>query len=317
MEKIQIHDISKIASFELLAKQVVEGFITGLHRSPFHGFSVEFAEHRQYNKGESTRYIDWKLYARTEKLFTKRFEEETNLRCHIIIDASSSMYFPVVEDRISTAKNKITFSAYAAASLTELMRKQRDAFSLSIIHDSVQYMSPAKSSILHQRHLFTELEKLTDITNAKIQRKSNLSTLLHQLADQMHRRSLVVLFTDMFGNALNQNDIKKEQEDIFSALQHMKHNKHEVVLFHVNDKKLELDFDFDNKPYRYVDLETGNEIKLNPIELKEQYQKAVKGFFQDIKLMSAQYHIDFVEADINEGFEQVLWNYMVKRSKLY
>ena len=317
MDKIQIQDISKLASFEMLAKQVVEGFITGLHRSPFHGFSVEFAEHRQYNSGESTRFIDWKLYARTEKLFVKRFEEETNLRCHIIMDTSTSMFFPVKEDKISPAKNKATFSAFAAAALTELMRKQRDAFGLTTIDSEIHFHSPDKSSVLHQRHLFNELEKLTHEKSYTQKRNTSLSKLIHQLADMLHRRSLVVLFTDMFSNALNSEDLEKEKESLFSALQHLKHNRHEVILFHVHDSKLEQNFEFDNRPYRFVDLESGAEIKLNPLQFQEQYTEAMSKYIAEVKLKAAQYKIDFMEADINEGFEQILWNYLVKRSKLY
>lgn len=317
VDKIQIQDISKLASFEMLAKQVVEGFITGLHRSPFHGFSVEFAEHRQYNTGESTRHIDWKLYARTEKLFVKRYEEETNLRCHIIMDTSTSMFFPVKEDKISMAKNKATFSAFAAAALTELMRKQRDAFGLTTIDEKIHFHSPDKSSVLHQRHLFNELEKLTQPKLYTEQRATSLSKLIHQLADMLHRRSLVVIFSDMFTNALNSTDMETEKEALFSSLQHLKHNKHEVILFHVHDSKLEFEFEFDNRPYRFVDLESGHEIKLNPLQIKEQYQKAMDSYLSEIKLKAAQFKIDLMEADINEGFEQVLWNYLVKRSKLY
>lgn len=317
MDKIQIQDISKLASFEMLAKQVVEGFITGLHRSPFHGFSVEFAEHRQYNTGESTRHIDWKLYARTEKLFVKRYEEETNLRCHIIVDSSTSMFFPVKEDKVSMAKNKATFSAFAAAALTGLMRKQRDAFGLTTIDEEIHFHSPDKSSVLHQRHLFNELEKLTHEKAYQQKRISSLSKLIHQLADMLHRRSLVVIFSDMFSNALNSGEQEKDKEALFSSLQHLKHNKHEVVLFHVYDSKLEFDFDFDNRPYRFIDLESGSEIKLNPLQIKEQYQQAIKQYFDEIKLKAAQFNIELMEADINAGFEQVLWNYLVKRSKLF
>lgn len=317
MAKIEIQDISKLASFEMLAKQVVEGFITGLHRSPFHGFSVEFAEHRQYNSGESTRFIDWKLYAKTDKLFIKRFEEETNLRCHIVMDTSTSMFFPVKEDKVSMAKNKATFSAFAAAALTELMRKQRDAFGLTTIDEKIQFHSPDKSSVLHQRHLFNELEKLTHEKAYTEKRNTSLSKLIHQLADMLHRRSLVIIFSDMFSNALNDADIETEKEALFSSLQHLKHNKHEVILFHVHDSKLEREFDFDNRPYRFVDLESGSEIKLNPLQIKEQYQEAITKFIAELKLKSAQYKIEFMEADINEGFEQILWNYLIKRSKLY
>jgi uncharacterized protein (DUF58 family) len=317
LEKIDIQDVSKLASFEMLAKQVVEGFITGLHRSPFHGFSVEFAEHRQYNTGESTRHIDWKLYAKTDKLFVKRYEEETNLRCHIIMDTSTSMFFPVKDDKVSLVKNKATFSAYAAAALTELMRKQRDAFGLTTIDEKINFHSPDKSSVLHQRHLLNELEKLTSPKAYTQKKTTSLSKLIHQLAEMLHRRSLVIIFSDMFANALNAADIESEKELLFQSLQHLRHNKHEVILFHVHDAKLEHGFDFDNRPYRFIDLESGAEVKLNPLQIKEQYTQALTKYIAELKLKAAQYKIEFMEADINEGFEQILWNYLVKRAKLY
>jgi uncharacterized protein (DUF58 family) len=318
LEKIELQELSRYANFELLARQVVEGFITGLHRSPFHGFSVEFAEHRQYNTGESTRHIDWKLYARTEKLFIKRYEEETNLRCHLVVDGSSSMYFPVKGELDSPVRNKISFSALAAAALVELMKRQRDAFGLTIFSDKIDLHTPAKSNMMHQKLLFNSLEQLTDFNENKKLKKSATADMLHQVADMIHRRSLIVIFSDMFQNTLSADDGTEEANNrIFSALQHLKHNKHEVVLFHVVDKKYELDFDFENRPYRFIDLETNEELKLHPAEIKDAYTKALRSHEAGLRLKCAQYAIDFVEADINEGFHTVLWNFLVKRSKMY
>jgi uncharacterized protein (DUF58 family) len=307
---INQQELQQFSHLELLARQVVEGFITGLHKSPFHGFSVEFAEHRLYNTGESTRHIDWKLFARTEKLFVKRYEEETNLRCQIIIDNSSSMYFPFNETQRHEAKNKISFSVYAAAAIIELLKTQRDAVGLSLFADKLDIHTPARSSAVHHKLLYSELEKLLQPITADTKKQTSAITALHQIADAIHKRSLVVLFSDMFDSADN-------AEELFAALQHLKHNKHEVVLFHVTDKAKELDFEFENRPYNFIDLETGEQIKLHPNQVKENYLKSITDFKTNLKLHCAQYKIDFVEADINLGFKQVLLPYLLKRSALY
>jgi uncharacterized protein (DUF58 family) len=293
---------------ELLARQVVEGFITGLHKSPFHGFSVEFAEHRLYNKGEPTKHIDWKLFGRTDKLFVKRYEEETNLRCQLVIDDSSSMYYPLPEGKENPA-NKITFSIYCAAALMLLLKKQRDAVGLSIFGEQVEINTATKSSSLHHKLIFNELEKRLEQIPAAVQRKTMAVEALHEIAESIHKRSLVIIFSDMF-------DSRTNPEELFSALQHLRHNKHEVILFHVVDKQKELDFQFENRPYRFIDMESGEEIKLNPSEVKENYIHAMKQYKTELKLRCGQYHIDFVEADINEGFEQVLLPYLLKRTRL-
>lgn len=287
---------------------MVEGFITGLHKSPFHGFSVEFAEHRLYNKGESTKHIDWKLYGRTDKLFIKRFEEETNLRCQLVIDNSSSMYFPVME-RNDGKKNKITFSAYCAAALIELLKRQRDAVGMSLFSDKIDFFAPAKSSSLHQKMLYHELEKLIQPHAVDVHKKTSATEALHQIAETIHKRSLVIIFSDMM-------DSTADSEELFSALQHLKHKKHEVILFHVTDKQKELDFDFDNRPYRFIDMETGEEVKLHPNEIKDSYQASMADYKKQLMLKCAQYRIDFIEADINQGFDQVLMPYLVKRTKM-
>ncbi len=312
MSKIDIQHISKFSNFELLAKQVVEGFITGMHRSPFHGFSVEFAEHRLYNAGESTRHIDWKLYARTDKLFVKRYEEETNLRCHIVIDDSSSMYFPIKGDLPYEVSNKITFSAFAGATLMELMKRQRDAFGLTLFSEQMDVHTPAKSSVTHQKLLFNYLEKVMQYDADKKLKKSNTAEMLHLLAERIHRRSLVVIFSDMLQTA-NSTD---RLDQLFSALQHLKFNKHEVVVFNVVDKAKELDFNFENRPYEFVDMETGAVLKTHATKVKAAYLEQMTDYRKKLALKCAQYKIDMVDADINAGFNQILEAYLIKRQKM-
>jgi uncharacterized protein (DUF58 family) len=300
-------EIQRLGHLEFLAKQVVEGFITGLHKSPFHGFSVEFAEHRLYNTGESTRHIDWKLFGRSDKLFVKRYEEETNLRCQIIIDNSSSMHFP--EESKATPLNKINFSVHAAAAIAYMLRMQRDAVGISIFSDSIELNTPARSNSTHHKMLFAEMEKR--ITNPGIQTgmKTMGADALHEIAETIHKRSLVIIFSDMM-------DSSENSEEIFSALQHLRHNKHEVVLFHVTDKKTEEEFRFDNRPYNFVDVETGEQVKVHSNEIKDIYIKAMLEFKHELKLRCAQYRIDFIEADINAGYRNILLPYLLKREKM-
>lgn len=308
MELIDNRQVREFSNIELLAKQVVEGFIIGLHKSPFHGFSVEFAEHRLYNQGESTKNIDWKVFARTEKLFTKKYEEETNLRCQIVIDASSSMYFPEVNAKSENHTNKLRFSSLAASALMNLLQRQRDAFGLSIFDSEVRTQTHCKSSTSHYRLLLTFLDKL--INNPVMDKSTSAAQSLHQIADSIHRRSLVVIFSDMFEH------MEDGGQDLFNALQHLKHNNHEVILFHTVDKSKEIEFDFANRPYQFIDMETGEKIKLQSNQVKDQYIEHVTAFTESLKLKCMQYKIDFVEADINRGFAAVLNAYLVKRSKM-
>ena len=310
MNSINQQQLQKFSGLEFIARQVVEGFITGLHKSPFHGFSVEFAEHRLYNKGESIKHIDWKLYGRTDRLYVKRYEEETNLRCHIIIDDSSSMYFPVIDGNKQTGHNKITFSVHCAAALIELLKKQRDAVGISVFAEKLELHTPDRSSVVHHKMLYTELEKLIQVRKVDEKRKTFAVEALHQIAEAIHKRSLVIIFSDMLDNGAH-------SEQLFSALQHLRHNKHEVILFHVVDKAKELDFDFENRPYRFIDLETGEQLKLSPNQVKENYIKAISSYRKELKLRCGQYRIDLVEADVNQGFEQVLMPYLLKRTSMH
>ncbi|MGB1307774.1 MAG: DUF58 domain-containing protein [Oceanihabitans sp.] len=302
-------ELNKAGGFknlELLAKQVVEGFIAGMHKSPFHGFSAEFAEHKIYNQGESTRHIDWKLFAKTDKLYTKRYDDETNLRCHIIVDNSSSMHYPKMQNFNLNNLNKIAFSALAAASLMHMLKKQRDAVGLSIYSDNYDFYTPEKGSERHHQML---LKQLSDAVITKtLNKKTETYTYLHQIAENIHRRSMIFLFTDMFQNT-------EDDSKLFDALRHLKYNKHEVVLFHVFDKSKELSFDFNNKPKRFVDVETGEFINLYADSVKVNYQKAVSDFFEALRLKCAQYKIKYVEADINKNFDNILTTYMIERQR--
>ena len=300
--------IEPFSKFELLAKQVVEGFITGLHKSPFHGFSVEFAEHRIYNTGESTKHVDWKLFAKTDKLFLKRYEEETNLRCQIVIDTSNSMLFPLEKKKVNSF-NKLAFSVYAAAALVELLKHQRDAVGLTFFDKEVGKHFPAKSNPTQQKIMYHELENLLTKQVAEETTSTQSAIAINQIAEIIHKRSLVIIFSDMFEDQSN-------LEGIFASLQHLKYRKHDVVLFHVIDKKLELNFDFENRPYHFIDIETKAEIKLNPTQIKELYTKKITEYTEAIKLKCGQYNIEFVEADINQGFDTVLQSYLVKRGMM-
>lgn len=302
-------ELNKTGGFknlELLAKQVVEGFIAGMHKSPFHGFSAEFAEHKIYNQGESTKHIDWKLYAKTDKLFTKRYDEETNLRCHLIIDNSSSMHYPEMKTFSIDHLNKIAFSALASASLMHILKKQRDAVGMSIYSDAYDYFAPEKGSERHHQMLLTQLSKI--VVSRPINKQTDTYTYLHQIAEKLHRRSLIFFFTDMFQTTTD--DTK-----LFEALRHLKHKKHEVVLFHVFDKQKELTFDFENTPKRFVDVETGAHINLYPETMKDAYEKAVSAYFDDLRVKCGQYQIKYVEADITKDFDKILTTYMVERGK--
>ena len=301
----QIAKISSFKHLELLANQIVEGFISGMHKSPFHGFSAEFAEHKVYNAGESTKHIDWKLFAKTDRLYTKKYEEETNLRCHLIVDNSSSMHFPKLKENQSFYENKIGFSVLASAVLMNLLKKQRDAVGLSIFSDTYEYYAPEKGSERHHRMLLNRLENT--LITPKESKKTDTITFLHQIAEKVHRRSMIVLFTDMFQS--------EDSERLFKALQHLKHNKHKVVLFHVIDKKTELNLEYDNAPRKFIDLETGDEVNLFAENIKTDYEKAVKNYFDKVANTCALYKIKYVPVSVDESFEKIITTYLVEKQK--
>jgi uncharacterized protein (DUF58 family) len=302
--KFSLADLKNTSRLDLLARLLVEGFISGLHKSPYHGFSVEFSEHQLYNVGESTRHIDWKVYARTDKLFTKRYAEETNLRCLLVVDQSPSMFYP------TQSRAKITFSVYAAAALAYLLQHQRDAVGLCTFSNSVDTLTPVRSTASHLDKLFIALESvLTTEVPKSVVTDSNISTVLHEVAEKIHKRSLVVIFSDFF-------DTNLSQQELFKALQHLVHKKHEVIVFQVSDKATELAFEFDNRPAEFIDLETGKRIKVQPEDVKKNYTKAAHDFYSALKQQCQQFKIEFVEADIADGFQKVLQTLLIKRGKM-
>ncbi|MDG1798959.1 MAG: DUF58 domain-containing protein [Flavobacteriales bacterium] len=293
----------EFGTLELLAKQVVEGFITGLHQSPFHGFSVEFAEHRLYNSGESIKHLDWKLLARTDKLFIKRYEEETNLRCHILIDASSSMMYPV-----NQPYNKLTYSLDSAAALVFLMRKQRDAFGLSLFSDDLEFHAPAKSSLTHQQFILSTLEQILEKKNINNKnQKTDLAKMLNRLANKIHKRSLVFIFSDFMAI--------KNPIEFANSIKHLRHHLHEIVVFDVSHNELENNLNLQSKYYNVVDIETGESVKMHPKQIKERYVNERKTRLNQIHNLLKRQKVDLVNADIEAGFDQILMEYIIKRKK--
>lgn len=293
----------QLENLEFLARQVVEGFIIGLHKSPFHGFSVEFAEHRLYNVGDNLKHIDWKVFGRSDKLFVKKFEEETNLRCQIVIDTSPSMLYPEDED----VPNKLQFSCLAAASLITILKKQLDAAGLSFFDSSLTLHTGCKSNTVHNKMLMTELERMLKFKSQS--QTTNAANVLHQIAETLHKRSLVIIFSDML-------DRVSDQDELFDALQHLKYNKHEVILFHVQDARYEVAFEFENRPYEFIDLESGERLRMNSTSLKGEYIEKMKAYRTALSLKCGQYGIDIVDANTNEGFEKILLSYLIKRNSM-
>jgi len=299
----QVEKISSFKHLELLAGQIVEGFISGMHKSPFHGFSAEFAEHKIYNRGETTKHIDWKLFAKTDRLYTKRYEEETNLRCHLIIDNSSSMHYPKLGAEQPFYESKVGFSVLASAVLMNLLKKQRDAVGLSIYSDSYEYYAPEKGSERHHRMVLDKLEQL--LAPPREPKKTDTVRFLHQIAEKMHRRSMIILFTDMFQASGN--------EALFNALQHLRHDKHKVVVFHVVDEKTELKFQYDNAPRKFIDVETGEEVRIFADNIRERYEEGVRNYFQELSATCIQNRIRYVPVNVGADFEKILTTYLVEK----
>lgn len=294
--------VSGLRGLEFMARQLVEGFITGMHKSPYHGFSVEFAEHRLYNPGQSTRHIDWKVFARTDRLYTRSYEEETNLRCMLVVDQSASMFYPAPDHL------KFRFAIKAASALAWLLHLQRDATGLCLFDDRIRQQLPARSSRAGLDKVFTSLEQAYR-QPAPAAPASNVAAVLHEVAESIHRRSLVVLFTDMF-------DGSGDPDEIFKGLQHLRHNKHEVLLFHVFDSKTESEFMFDDRPHRFIDLETGEALKLNPSFIREAYAREMRELHARVAAQCHQLRIDLVRADIHDDMQAVLQAYLIKRNKM-
>lgn len=291
--------VSKLKNIEIKARLIVEGFITGFHKSPYHGFSVEFAEHRPYNSGESLRNVDWKVYGKTDKLYTKRFEEETNLRCQVVLDISDSMRYP------KTGISKLEYGAYLAASLQYLMMQQRDATGLTLFDEQVSFYAPPKSKKSWLVQMFKKLEEVVE-NKDKISHKTAHAKVIHELALKFQRRSFVVIITDLFNQL-------EGQDELFKSLQHLRHAKHEVILFNLLDRKTEEKFDFPNRPIVLEDLETGEKIQVNPAQIKDSYQQLMANRKATFRKKCHELNIDFVEVDVAQSYEKALTDYLIKR----
>lgn len=275
------------------ARLVVEGFIAGLHRSPYHGFSVEFAEHRQYMPGDSLRNIDWKVYGKTDRYFVKEFEEETNLKAYLLLDVSGSMGYS------SNGINKLEYSSYLCAALSYLMLKQRDSVGLVIFDQKIKKYIPPKSTLSHLHNLLRELDKLSP------SEPTNISSALHQMAERIKRRGLIILLSDLF----------EQPEEIISGLKHFRHKKHEVIVFHILDPK-ERSFAFEDEAV-FKDLETNEEIMTSPWQIRKEYQDRLKELLNRYTLECRESLIDYVLLDTSVPFDRALFSYLNKRQRLW
>jgi len=294
--------VAQLGNMELRARLIVEGFITGLHRSPYHGFSVEFAEHRPYNPGDELRHVDWKVYAKTDRYYIKRYEEETNLRHYVVLDTSPSMQYqgqgPVT---------KLAYGAYLAAALHNLMLKQRDATGLIGFDESVHTMRRPKATPGYLRPLLVELDRMASASADG--RRTSAASALEEVAERIGRRSLVVVITDLFENVA-------AHDDLLRALRHLRHRRHEVIVFHVLEGETERRFRFPDRPMLFRDIETGEEVSLQPAQLREHYAEAVGHFTDRFRRRCLEHDIDFAELDTNEPFDTALKAYLDKRTRL-
>ena len=307
MEPIKYLDpvlVSKLKNIEIKARLIVEGFITGLHKSPYHGFSVEFAEHRPFNTGESLRAIDWKVYAKTDKLYTKRYEEETNMRCYLLLDTSDSMRYPVKGATLS----KLEYGCYLTAALAYLMVTQKDAAGLTLFDEHINYYVPPKARHSWLIPIYKKLEEVVNNQELFIHRTATPG-VLHQIAHKASRRGFVVIISDLFTN-LN------TMEELFPALQHLRHCNHEVIIFHLLDRQTEARFEFPNQPLVLKDLETGEELRVQPEQIKEEYNHIMSNYLNTMRKRCRELRVDFVEVDIAQSYNKALTDYMIKRRQL-
>jgi uncharacterized protein (DUF58 family) len=283
---------AQLDKFHLRARLIVEGFITGLHKSPYHGFSVEFSDHRQYNPGDAIRNVDWKVYAKTNRYYIKRYEEETNLKSYLLIDHSASMGF------VSDKTSKLEFAKAFASALAYLMISQQDAVGMLSYTNKITTYVPPRSLRSYLSVLFKELHLL------KPMQTTNTVEILHSLADRIKKRSLIILISDLID----------DPDKIMQGLQHFRHQKHEVILFHIQDRE-ELDFSF-KRETEFIDSETGEKITVNPWQIRKEYQKAYQENSEYLKRKCHESFIEYNPITTSTPYEDILLNYLIKRSKL-
>ena len=285
--------ISRLKSMELKARLVVEGFITGLHKSPYHGFSVEFAEHRQYMPGDAIRNIDWKVFAKSDRYFVKEFEEETNLKSYILLDASRSMHY--TSGKIS----KFDYAASFAAALSFLMLKQRDAAGMVVFDERIRHYVPPKSASVHLHAL------LTTLAGVEPSGATNAASALHEMAERIKRRGLIIVLSDLFDDPTR----------VLAGLKHFRHRKHEVLVFHILDPA-ERDFTFTEEAL-FKDLETGEEISTLPWQIRSEYQRSLRAHVDRYRRECRSAFIDYVPIDTQVPYDFALVSYLSKRQRLF
>jgi len=286
--------LARLGRMNIVAKYVVEGFITGLHRSPYKGFSVEFAEHREYLPGDDIKDIDWLVYGRTDRFYVKQYEEETNLRSHILLDASGSMNYKADGAKLS----KFEYGCYLAACLAYLLVRQQDPVGLVCFDEKIRTYIPPRCSTMHLNLILRHLEKLEP---AKV---TNISTTFHDIAEYIKKRGLMVIISDLFD----------EQRDVVRALHHFRHKKHEVIVFHIFDK-WELEFPF-KKLTDFIDMETNERIQVDPKYAREEYLKLINEFIESYKRDCSTSRIEYVQTDTTVPYDVMLLAFLARRARL-
>ena len=284
--------VAMLDSISMKAKMVVEGYIIGQHRSPYHGFSVEFAEHRSYESGDEVRHIDWKLYGKTNRLYVKRYEEETNLRAHLILDTSKSMTYT------SGGVSKLEYGSYLLAALSYLMISQQDAAGIVLFDESIRSFVPPKSTPSHLNTLLNVLDVKSPGVDTKIE------PVLHEMAERIKKRGLVIIISDLFD----------EPKNIMNGLKHFRHSKQEVILFHILDRN-ELEFDFNTRT-KFIDMESGEEITTDPWHVQNDYKNLIKGLQDYYKSECRLNLIDYVPLFTDDSLDKGLSEYFNKRQRL-
>ena len=284
--------ISRLNNLSLKARFVVEGFIVGLHKSPYHGFSVEFSEHRAYGAGDEIRHIDWKLWCKTDRYYVKQFEEETNLKSYLLLDQSLSMNYK------SEKVSKLEYAQLLAASLGYLMLKQQDAVGLTLFDDQIRVNIPAKSKRSHLNVLFSQME------NISAGPETHMAPILHQTAEIIKKRGLIILISDLFDSP----------EEVLSGLQHFRYKGHEVVVFHIMDPQ-ELKLDFPQRT-RFRDMESGEEMITEPWHIQADYHRNMEAFCDYYKIQCRRNNIDYIRLTTNVPLDLALSEYLLKRKRV-
>ncbi len=290
---LQPQALARVKNLQLVARGVVEGAISGLHASPYKGFSVEFAEHREYTAGDDPRHLDYKMLARTDRLYVKQYEEETNMRVQILLDTSGSMGYAY-----DAQFSKYDYGAYLTAVLSYLMTRQQDLVGLTTFDTQVRLDLPTRSSPRHFHEMMRQLEQVSP------GKETDLAEVLHKLANRFRRRCLIVLVSDLYG----------EPEAVVKALHHFRHQRHEVILFHVLDKA-ELEFPFRDLT-AFHDMETGEQLEVEPAYVRDVYRAQIEAFVAHYRRSCAEAGIDYVFADTSTPYDFMLSRYLARRSQL-